>query len=143
MSHPAISAEPLLPDPGEIFRAWALTREPITAIVGDRVAEELRGDQPAIRYALVTGSDGMPEEDNPQLQVECWGRGAGAPDDGTASLLVRTVRAQVPTLRRFTHGSGYVANAYVSITPFDSSGPDTNRPRKILQIRLLTYPLEG
>jgi hypothetical protein len=131
----------LLPDPGELLRVFLLGQPAVTAIVGDRISVALSSGEPSIRYRLVTGSDGMPEEDHPQLQVEAWGR-SGEPDDGIASLLLRTVRATLPDFRG-QFGDAWVANAYVTVAPYRADDPETGRPRLIVQIRMLTYALEA
>lgn len=129
-------ADQLLPDVGEQFRLWALSRPAIVAIVGDRISVKLTGVNPSIRYAVASGTVLAPASGDPLLQVECWGT-ANAEDDGTASQLARTVIADLPTFIGSWAG-GNVAGADAGY-PIDSPDPTTNRPRQIVQIRLVSH----
>lgn len=130
--------EQLLPDPVEQFIAWAATRTAITTIAGDRISINAPGPQPGIRVELVSGTHDQPGVGAPLLQVGCWGRGNAA-DDGTASLLARTVVAEIDTFVGEFAG-GKVAGADASY-PFSSPDPITNRPRHIVQVRVLSHAL--
>lgn len=127
----------MLLDAGEAWRQFIVSRQPVKDIVATRVGITLQGTEPAIRYAVVGGSVGYPDEGDPRLQVECWGR-SNVPDDGTASRLARTVVDEAQHM----HGSyagGWVAGCTVEGHPFQSNDPTTNRPRWIVHVVLAAY----
>lgn len=130
----------LLPDPGEAFRLWAVSRPAVTNIAGQRVSVALAGSAAAIRYVDLGGPEGAYGEAQALLQVECWGQ-ANAPDDGTASLLARTVAVEVEQFRG-VWGDAWVAGAAVDGRPYDSPDQQTARPRKIMTVRINLYPME-
>ena len=68
--------------------------------------------------------------------VECWGV---LPDDGSASQLAQEVAKAVESMVGEFAG-GYVAGAGVEGGPSDSPDPQTDRPRALLTVKLLTYP---
>lgn len=127
----------LLPDAGEAFRLWTISRTAVTDLIGERVSIKLTGEAPCIRYSLVSGLAAF-EEHNPLMLVECWGQ-ANALDDGAASELARTLVAEVPSFRG-DWGDGYVAGAAVESGPTSSPDPKTDRPRQVLTVRFLLYP---
>lgn len=133
----------LLPDVGEAFRWWALSRPSITALVGTRISVRLAGSEPAIRYGMSGGSGGY-GEGAPVVQVEAWGRGNGAPDDGIASRIARTVAAEIEGAGcRGVWGDAYCAGAGLEVYPFDSADAASERPRQILTVRMFIYPKEA
>lgn len=127
----------LLPDPGEVFRLWAVSRSALTALVGQRVSIKLAGEQACIRYSVASGVAAYAES-NPLLLCECWGTG-NALDDGTASLVARTLALEVESFRG-EWGGGWVAGAAVENGPVEATDPTTHRPKMNLYVRLALYP---
>ena len=131
--------DPLSPDAGEALRTWLRSESEVTAITGTRVGLSLTGSEPAIRYALVTGDNrvgagvGMV-----RYQVECWGRGGGAPDDGKSLELARIVMRLTPKFCGVFNGAT-VAGASAR---YPTSNPDdtTNRPRHIVEVSFIATP---
>lgn len=133
------SPDPLEPDAGEALRAWLGSETEITAVTGTRIGISLTGSDPAIRYALVTGDNRVGAGVGiVRYQVECWGKGAGAPDDGTSYSLARKVMRLVPKF------CGTFAGATVSgaSARYPTSNPDTtsNRPRHIVEVSFIATP---
>lgn len=130
-------ADSLIPDAGEAWRAFAATRPAITNLVGDRNGLVLSGDEPAIRYALVSGRYDGAGVAAPLLQIECWGAGGGLDDDGTAWNIAAAV---VSVASEFVgvYAGARVAGVRVS-HPFWSPDPVTDRPRYIVELRLLDH----
>lgn len=129
------------PDPGEMFRVWAIAQPEVAAIFSDRVSDTLDTDSAAVRYLVLPGG-GSHQLWEPQLQVECWS--ARGDDDADASYGARTISALIDD--RPPHGAiadldGYVVGASVEVQPYSAADRDTRRQRHILQIRLLTGPL--
>lgn len=128
-----------LGDPGEALRLYLDSQEPVTAIVADRISVALSSSEASIRLSLVGGRAAYSEHD-PLFLVECWGRG-GAPDDGVSRRLALEVAEAVEGLRG-SWGGCWVAGAIVETGPSDSPDAQTKRPRSLLTIRLLCYPLD-
>lgn len=131
-------ADSLIPDAGEAWRAFAATRPAITALVDDRNSLALSGDEPAIRYALVSGRYDGAGVAAPLLQIECWGAGGGVEDDGTAWNIAAAVVSVAPEIVGGVFAGARVAGVRVS-HPFWSPDPVTNRPRYIVELRLLDH----
>jgi hypothetical protein len=127
----------LLPDPGELLRVFLLGQPAVTAIVGDRISVALSSGEPSIRYAMVAGNPDGYAVASPLMQVECWGR-AGT-DDGTSSLLARTVVAVVPGMYGDFVGGRVAGGAAENWFP--SRDPVTERAREIVHVRLLDHAL--
>jgi hypothetical protein len=97
----------------------------------------------AYPQARITRTGGTVNEDpwydNPRVQVEFWGSSSQdtvTVTDAQVDQLARDVVAQVPYGLRGQIGSGYVTNALVSLGPFPSPDPTTNRYRQIIEITL-------
>lgn len=128
------------PDPGEIFRLWAIAQPEVTAIFGQRVSDTLPSNSAAVRYALVSDSGGH-QLWQPLLQVECWS--ARGDDDADASFGARTIASLVddrPPNGAVADLDGYVIGASVDVRPYSAPDRETGRQRHILQVRLLTGP---
>lgn len=127
----------LSPDTGEVLRAFFGAQGAVTAITGTRIAVDLTGLLPAIRYALLGGGDLGGGAVYARYQVECWGAG-GTPDDGTSDLLGRTILSVIPNF------SGSIGGATVSgasaTYPVRQDDPQTNRPRNILEVVFTATP---
>lgn len=135
-----MTVEAIAPDVVDQFVTWAKSRPAITDITGPKgISIKLpAGAGGVIRVALVSGGDEVPGGGGPLLQVECWGK-PGADDDGTASLLGRTLKAEIPTFVGDFAG-GRVAGASAT-NPFASPDPLTSRPRYIVQVRVMSHAL--
>lgn len=129
-----------LPDAGEAFRLYLISRPAVTAIVEQRVSVSLEGSGAAVRYTLAGGSMGW-GEGSALIFVDCWGK-ANTPDDGTASNLARTVCAEIEQMRG-VWGDAWVAGAFVEGWPADAPDPQSNRPRQQNTVRLELYPKEN
>lgn len=134
--------QPILADPEAVVIAWLNSITGVTATVSDRIATQLEaGAYPQIRVTRVGGTVDDPWRDVPRVQVEFWG---GSPQDGGASpdvdvsLLARTAVASIRTLHGPLAG-GYATSAYVSVGPFPSPDPVTDRSRQIVEV---TFDLE-
>lgn len=133
------SPDPLSPDAGEALRAWLGSETEVTAVTGTRIGISLTGSAPAIRYGLITGDNrvgagvGMV-----RYQVECWGAGGGAPDDGTSLQLALKVMRLTPKFCG-TFAGAKVAGASAR---YPSANPDTtsNRPRHIVEVSFIATP---
>lgn len=128
--------DPLVPDAREQVREFLMSRPAVTAIAGDRIGIALRSGEVSIRIAFVTGSNIAPGTATPLVQVECWGK-ANTTDDGKASDLARTVVAQLVDFHG-TYASGRVAGA-AEEGWYASPDQVSNRPRDIVQVRLLSH----
>jgi hypothetical protein len=118
-------ADALTPDAVEAVRVFLGSRPSVTAIAGARIGVGLSSPEPSIRLSLTAGDYPLPGVGAPLVQVECWGR--SGMDDGSASLLARTVVAEV---------SG-MPDAAVDGYPFDSPDAATDRARQIVMVRAL------
>lgn len=127
----------VLPDAGEVFRLWAVSRSELTDLVGQRVSLRLSGEEPCVRYSVISGMAAYAEA-SPLLLCECWGHGNEL-DDGTASEVARTLAAAVEEFRG-AWGDGWVAGAAVENGPVDATDRITNRPKVNLYVRLALYP---
>lgn len=124
--------EPMSADAGEALRLFLSSMDTIKADTGSRISLSLTGDAPAIRYALLGHVPLGPGAGSSRFQVECWGRGGGVVDDGTASRLARAVIAAVPHLFGVWAGAN-VAGAAVS-NAYTSADVTTGRPRVIVEV---------
>jgi hypothetical protein len=133
------STERVAPDAGEALRLALRAQPVITAITGTRVGLTLTGSDPAIRYALLPGGRNHGGgAASARLQVECWGRGNGAPDDGTADDLARTV-VSVLTGMVGTYGQARVHGVSAD-APYRSDDTTTGRPRAIVGVSITVSP---
>lgn len=132
-------SDPLAPDAGEILRTWLLSVSDVTAYTSTRVGLSLTGPSVAIRYAqLGAGTYVGGGAFSVRFQVECWGAGDGAVDDGTSDALARKVLSNLPSLSG-NIGSGRVAGASAGY-PYRQDDPTTMRPRNILTVALVIEP---
>lgn len=126
----------LLPSAAVLTVAWLKAQPDLAAIHGGRVGTKLNAILPAIRVQRVGGISRDTYEDQPLVQVECWGA-----DEGTADLLARTVVAVLPQVRG-TYATGRIYTYAVESGPFWA--PDdpslSNNARYLLTVRLLTTP---
>lgn len=130
-----VTPNTVLPNAVRLVAEWAKSRPAIAAIAAKRISYALGTTYPAIRLADVGPRARGPEEALSRVQVECW-----ADDHDTASLLARTVEAEVPTLRGTYPGGGYCAGAAVVIGPFASPNQASARFRFLLDLELWVYP---
>jgi hypothetical protein len=130
----------VLPDGGEAFRLFLLSRPEVTELVGSNVGVALTTSGLAVRYASAGGSLGY-GEGSALLLVDYWGK-ANAPDDGGASKLGRRVCAAVQDMRGIW-GDAWVAGAVAEGWPADAPDQVTKRPRQQSTIRLELYPKEN
>lgn len=125
---------PLLPD-AEVLLVHFLAAHPDLVLLHDgNVATQLPGDRPAIRVTRLPGPMTGPEEDTPELQVECW-----AVEQDEASVLARSVIAVIEDVKG-GHEEGVVAGVDITLGPTFAPDPDTDEPRYLLRVGLLTYP---
>jgi hypothetical protein len=135
---------PTLASAEQVVVAW-LNGLSAASSLGGRISTRLQGGTwPQARVTRVGGTvNEDPWFDNPRVQVEFWG--SSPQDDVTVSditvdQLTRDVVAQVPYGLRGAVGSGFVSNAYVSLGPFPSPDPTTNRYRQLIEITLEVEP---
>lgn len=133
-----MSADPETPDAGEVLRAWIGSLANVTSIVADRIGLSLTGAQPGIRYALVAGGNLRGGAAWARYQVECWGPGAGAVDDGTSGQLARRIMSAAPTLVG-TIGGATVSGASADY-PYSRDDETTGRPRTIVEVTFTVAP---
>jgi hypothetical protein len=131
---------PTLSSAEQIVVAW-LNGLPAASSLSGRISTRLQGDTwPQARITRVGGTvNEDPWYDNPRVQVEFWGsspQDTVTVTDGQVDQLTRDVVAQVPYGLRGQIGDGYVTNALVSLGPFPSPDPTTNRYRQIIEITL-------
>lgn len=132
-------SEALAPDAGEVLRTWLGSVASITAYTGTRIGLSLTGPQVAIRYAqLGQGQYIGGGAFTVRFQVECWGAGDGAVDDGTSDALARTVLSRIDDMNG-TIGSVRVAGAAAGY-PYRQDDPTTGRPRNIVDVALVMGP---
>lgn len=125
---------PLLPD-AEVLVVDFLANHPgLTPLHHGEVATSLGAARPAIRVTRIAGPPPDPEEDNPYLQVDCW---AATQDE--ASVLARTVIACLPDIEG-DHAEGVIRGWEIVTSPLWAPDPDTDDPRYVLAIGLLSYP---
>ncbi len=125
---------PLLPDAEVLVVAFLADHPDLIPLHDGAVATHLPAERPAIRVTRLPGPTNAPEEDTPELQVECW-----AADQDEASVLARSVVAVSPDLKG-DHDEGVVAGVEVTLGPTYQPDPDTEEPRYLLRLGLLTYP---
>ena len=115
--------------------AWASAQPDLAALHGGRVGTRLHATLPAIRVQRVGGVVPEPWEDNPLIQVECWGA-----SEGPADTLARTFVAALPQFRG-VFADGRVWGWGVESMFMSPDDPDlSNHIRYILTLRLLTSP---
>lgn len=124
--------ETLTADAGEALRTFLTAQQVVTGVVGDHVGLGLYSDEPAIRYALLGHTVLGPSAAASRYQVECWGKGGGVVDDGTADRIARAVIAAIPDFLG-TWAGAHVAGAAVS-NSFTSADATTKRPRIIVEV---------
>lgn len=131
----------LLPDPREALRLFLNERKPgLPAGVSDlHVGVSIEGAGNCVRLTQAGGVEGW-DDGQPLVLVESWGKGANAPDDGSAALVARWVALQVESMRG-AYAGGYVAGAAPEGGISDSPDQQTKRPRALLTVRLQTAPL--
>lgn len=129
----------LLPFAEAAFIAWAKTNVDIAAIT-TTIATKLGSTLPAIRVARIGDAPPEPWWDQPHLQIEAW-----AADQITASLLIRTFVAALPTIRNLHLSDGVIYTYRITSGPFWS--PDdpaiSTSARYILTVLLSTTKLPG
>lgn len=133
-----MSADILAPDTGEVLRAFLLSQTAVTDVAGQRIGLNLTSNSPSIRYALVTGDNYGGGAVMVTWQVECWGWGDNAPDDGTCHRLALTVMSLAPAMAGQL-GGAYVAGASASM-PRSADDPLTGRPRDVVEITFSATP---
>lgn len=133
-----MSAEPVSPDAGEVLRLWLRSESAVTAVVGTRIGLTLTGDQPSIRYHLVSGGD-APGAGSVWVTygVECWGA-TNQPDDGSTLGLARTIKSIAPNLCG-TIGGAQVAGASAGY-PYRQDDTTANRVRHIVEVTFAVHP---
>lgn len=132
------TGDALSPDTGEVIRTWLRSAPEVVAFVGTRVGLNLSSQSPSIRYALVDGDNLGGGAVMVRWQVECWGLGNNAPDDGTAHAMARTVMALVPTMSGLINGA-HVSGAWADL-PYSADDPVTGRPRDIVEVTFSATP---
>ena len=129
-------SDALAPDAGEALRAWLGSVTAVTAVVGSRIGLSLTGPDPAIRYAqLGPGTNIGGGAVSARYQVECWGAGNGAVDDGTANLLARRIMSAVPDWHGMM-GAVRVSGAAAGY-PYPEPDRATGRPRWIVEVEFV------
>jgi hypothetical protein len=128
----------LAPDTGEVLRAFLSGQSAVTNVVSDRIGLNLTSTSPAIRYALVTGDNYGGGAVMVTWQVECWGWGDNAPDDGTCHALALTVMSLAPAMAGQINGAT-VSGAWASV-PRSADDPLTGRPRDVVEITFSATP---
>lgn len=124
----------LLPDAEVLVVAFLAAHPDLALLHAGEVGTALSNERPAIRVTRLPGPSNAPEEDTPELQVECW-----ADTQDAASVLARSVVAASPELKG-AHPEGVVAGVEVTLGPTYQPDPDTEEPRYLLRLGLLTYP---
>lgn len=125
----------LLPDLDAVLITWLVEHPALAPLHQGRVGLDLAaGSGPAVRVASLGGVQDHPWQGESEYQVELWGG-----TDADANLLARTAVAAVDDFRGPVV-DGFVIGSWVTLRPLDSPDPDTNRPRKIIQIALSAQP---
>lgn len=126
---------PLLPDGDAVLIEFLREHPDLAPLHGDRVGLSLAaGTDPALRVTSLGGAQTHPWQGEDEYQVECWGG-----DEAAAITLARTVVAVVPDFNGQVTG-GSVSGSRVTLRPLDSPDPDTNRPRRIVQVAFSLHP---
>jgi hypothetical protein len=128
----------MAPDTGEVLRAFLSSQTSITDVTSDRIGLNLTSASPSIRYALVTGDNYGGGAVMVTWQVECWGWGDNAPDDGTCHALALTVMSLAPAMAGVV-GGAQVSGASASV-PRSADDPLTGRPRDVVEITFSATP---
>jgi hypothetical protein len=131
-------ADALEPDTGEVLRQFLGSRASVTAITGTRIATSLTGTNPAIRYVLLVATPLGGGAVAATYQVECWGKGAGIPDDGTSDLLARNVISAVSDMAG-TIGAATVSGG-TARRMLRQDDDATGRPRNIVEVAFVATP---
>lgn len=131
-------SDPLSPDAGEVLRAWLDSITTIESIVGSRIGLSLTGPQPGIRYAQIgPGTNLGGGSVAVTFQIDCWGAGGGAVDDGTSDLVARRITSAAPEFVGIIGGARVSgASASYPYRQDDESG----RPRNIVEITYVVSP---
>lgn len=131
-------SDPESPDTGEVLRTWLASVAAVTAITSTRIGLSVTGTQAAIRYSLLGGGDFGGGAVWARYQVECWGPGNGAPDDGTADSLARKILAAAPT---FCGRIGAVdVSGATAAFPYAMDDGETGRARRIVEVSFTARP---
>lgn len=132
--------DPVAPPTLGIIGRFLRNHSAVTALVGTRSSLKLTSSLPAIRYSLVAGQPRQTWEYLPQFQVETWTTVDG---EELAEEIALTVRAAWPDIVG-RHGDALIAGYDVTVEPFQSNDPTTNRARFIQQVQLfaMTDPQE-
>lgn len=131
--------EPKAPDAGEVLRLWLRSLSAITATVGTRVGLSLTGTAPAIRYAQIgPGRNLGGGSISVRYQIECWGAGGGAVDDGTSDNLARTIMSEREGFVGII-GGARVSGADMSY-PYRQDDAASGRPRNIVEATFVASP---
>jgi len=133
-----MSGEILAPDTGEVLRLWLGSCPDVTAFVAGRIGLNLTSPLPSIRYALVNGLNFGGGAVMVTWQVECWGTGNQAPDDGTAHRMALTVMALAPSMAGTVNGAK-ISGAAADV-PMTADDPVTGRPRDIVEVTFSATP---
>jgi hypothetical protein len=128
----------LEPDTGEVLRLFLATVPGVTAITGSRIATSLTGTQPAIRYVLLTATPLGGGAVAAVYQVECWGTGGGAADDGKSDLLARNVISGVADMTGTIGAATVSGGAARRLLRRDDDA--TGRPRNIVEVAFVARP---
>lgn len=109
-------------DPVSAVRSYLLTRNAVTAIVGQRISTELPLNPvwPALRLNLLSSTAGRgdaPRLDRALFQIDCF-----ATDASSAQALARTVRAALAAAGNFTTPNAVLSGGVdMSIRPLPAS----------------------
>lgn len=132
----------LLPDAEALLIAALKAQTSVSSLCGGRVGTRLSGTYPAIRVTLLGGPARVVENTaQPELQVECWGNGAGGDAETQASDLARNVEAAVLVLRG-TYGPGTITGAWTVGLILHAPDASTSlvRERYIVTVGLTVQP---
>lgn len=124
----------LLPSAPEILIDFLESQPDLLALHGGRVGTKLAATLPAIRVQRIGGTPPEPWEDQPSLQVECWG------NEDQSDTLVRTLIAVLPEFRHRAVTGGRAHTYEVTSGPYFA--PDdpklSNNVRYIVTLTLVT-----
>jgi hypothetical protein len=124
----------LLPSAAAVTVAALKSSTDLNAVTGGRVGTRLNATLPAVRVQRVAGTSPDPWQDQPVMQLDCWGA-----KEEDADLLARTLVAVLPTLHG-TFANGKLWSYEIESGPFWSPDDPTlsSNARYILTVRLLT-----
>lgn len=116
-----MTAVDVFPDVILMARAWLVSRSAVTALVGQRVSTRTTGVFPEVALERIGGVAPVRVRlDRARIQVSCW-----AADDITASLVARTVRAELHRMENYVHATGVIGGVEDELGP--QHLPDTAR----------------